>query len=169
MNPSSINRMYAVQETVQEPRGFILSVAGASRRRPEGRVFSQVPTPMTAKTAPLQRMVARSVRKKSDTVTIQCVQQTIQEHRQSHRSHRGTKTKINTTVCPFHQATRINGAVHTPDKPWRRKGRSIIAAVPVQPNTSLKLSTNGMPPGPGHRYGVHFLWPGPGGTPLAPA
>ena len=39
----------------------------------------------------------------------------------------------------------------------------------VVPNTSLKLSTNGKPPGPSHRYGVHFLWLGPGGLPLAPA
>ena len=40
---------------------------------------------------------------------------------------------------------------------------------PSAPNPSLKLSTNGRPPGPGHRYGVHFLWPGPGVLPLAPA
>jgi hypothetical protein len=39
----------------------------------------------------------------------------------------------------------------------------------VMPNPSLKGSTNGMPPGPGHRYGVHCLRPGPGVLPLAPA
>ena len=37
------------------------------------------------------------------------------------------------------------------------------------PNPSVKLSTNGRPPGPSHRYGVHFLWLGPGVPPLAPA
>lgn len=37
------------------------------------------------------------------------------------------------------------------------------------PNPSFKRSTNGVPPGPGHRYGVQCLWPGPGVTPLAPA
>jgi hypothetical protein len=39
----------------------------------------------------------------------------------------------------------------------------------VRPNPSVKLSTNGRPPGPSHRYGVHFLWLGPGVLPLAPA
>ena len=37
------------------------------------------------------------------------------------------------------------------------------------PNPSLKRSANGTPPGPGLRYGVHFLNPGPGALPLAPA
>ncbi|CAD5374023.1 hypothetical protein RA210_U460004 [Rubrivivax sp. A210] len=37
------------------------------------------------------------------------------------------------------------------------------------PNTSLKLSPNGKTPGPGHRYAVHFLWPGPGVSPSVPA
>ena len=37
------------------------------------------------------------------------------------------------------------------------------------PNPSVKPSPNGGPPGPGHRYGVHFLWPGPGVPPSAPA
>ncbi len=39
----------------------------------------------------------------------------------------------------------------------------------VASNPSVKLSTNGRPPGPSHRYGVHFLWLGPGVLPLAPA
>jgi hypothetical protein len=37
----------------------------------------------------------------------------------------------------------------------------------VQPNPALKGRSNGVPPGPGHRYGVHCLWPGPGVPPLA--
>jgi len=37
------------------------------------------------------------------------------------------------------------------------------------PNPSVKLSTNGGPPGPGRQYGVHFCRPGPGVPPLAPA
>ena len=40
---------------------------------------------------------------------------------------------------------------------------------PARPNPSVKLSTNGRPPGPSHRYGVHFLWLGPGVLPLSPA
>jgi hypothetical protein len=38
-----------------------------------------------------------------------------------------------------------------------------------RPNPSVKPRPNGGPPGPGHRYGVHFLWPGPGVPPLVPA
>ena len=38
----------------------------------------------------------------------------------------------------------------------------------VLPNHSLEARSNGGPPGPDHRYGVHFLWPGPGVPPLTP-
>ena len=43
---------------------------------------------------------------------------------------------------------------------WRRRAR---------PNPSVKRSANGRPPGPGLRYAVHFLSPGPGVLPLSPA
>ena len=39
----------------------------------------------------------------------------------------------------------------------------------VQPNPSLKRSTNGRPPGPGRWYVVHFHRPGPGVQPSSPA
>jgi hypothetical protein len=39
----------------------------------------------------------------------------------------------------------------------------------ARPNPPVKRSTNGKPPGPSHRYGVHFLWLGPGVLPLPPA
>ena len=42
-------------------------------------------------------------------------------------------------------------------------------AVQVRPNHSLKRSASGRPPGPGCRYAVHCLQPGPGNLPLAPA
>jgi len=48
------------------------------------------------------------------------------------------------------------------NQPRRRR-----AAFSVRPNPSLKRSANGRPPGPGPRYGVHFLSPGPGVLPLA--
>ena len=38
----------------------------------------------------------------------------------------------------------------------------------LMPNPSLNLRANGMPPGPRHSAGVHFLWRGPGGMPLSP-
>ncbi|CAD5373594.1 hypothetical protein RA210_U390012 [Rubrivivax sp. A210] len=53
------------------------------------------------------------------------------------------------------QVSSRQGAHQWPSKAW--------------PNTSLKLSTNGKTPGPGHRYAVHFLWPGPGVSPSVPA
>jgi len=37
-----------------------------------------------------------------------------------------------------------------------------------RPNPSVEARPNGKPPSPGHRYGVHFLWPGLGVLPLAP-
>ena len=36
------------------------------------------------------------------------------------------------------------------------------------PNPSVEARPNGKPPGPGHRYAVHYLWPGPGVLPSAP-
>ena len=39
----------------------------------------------------------------------------------------------------------------------------------VLPNPSFKPSPNGGPPGPGCRYAVHFLHPGPGVPPSVPA
>jgi hypothetical protein len=49
---------------------------------------------------------------------------------------------------------------------WRATFRGFVGAAP---NLTLKRSTNGMPPGPGRRYAVHFRQPGPGAMPLAPA
>ena len=51
--------------------------------------------------------------------------------------------------------------------PWQARRRP--ASVAALPNTSLKLSTNGGPRGPGRRYVVHFRQPGPRVPPLAPA
>jgi hypothetical protein len=39
----------------------------------------------------------------------------------------------------------------------------------VGPNTSVKRSANGRPPGPVWRYAVHFRQPGPGVLPSSPA
>ena len=46
--------------------------------------------------------------------------------------------------------------------------RSYLAPDTPLPNHSLKASANGVPPGPGRQYGVHFSRPGPGATPLSP-
>ena len=50
--------------------------------------------------------------------------------------------------------------------PWQAQRRRASGA--ALPNPSLKGSTNGVPPGPASRYGVHFLPAGPGVMPLAP-
>ena len=39
----------------------------------------------------------------------------------------------------------------------------------ARPNPSFKPTASGEPPGPGHSYPVHRLWPGPAGSPLAAA
>ncbi len=49
------------------------------------------------------------------------------------------------------------------------KARCQLVVEAAQPNPSLKPSTNGGPPGPASRYGVHFLLAGPGVPPLVPA
>ena len=46
---------------------------------------------------------------------------------------------------------------------------SVAIAYAVLPNPSFKPSPNGGPPGPGCRYAVHFLHPGPGVPPSVPA
>ena len=51
--------------------------------------------------------------------------------------------------------------------PFQARRQCIVSA--AQPNPSFKPSPNGGPPGPGNRYGVHFLSPGPGVPPLVPA
>jgi hypothetical protein len=59
---------------------------------------------------------------------------------------------------------------------WRRP-LDTVAAVPtlahlptsrMRPNLSFNRSANGRPPGPGRRYAVHCLRPGPGALPLSP-
>ena len=66
----------------------------------------------------------------------------------------------------------LRGAGHTAVGPPVRECRPLTqpraSRGPVLPNHSVKGSANGAPPGPGHRYGVHFLRPGPGGTPSSP-
>ena len=47
-------------------------------------------------------------------------------------------------------------------------GRPARCTSTGRPNHSVEARSNGGPPGPGHRYRVHFLWPGPGVPPLAP-
>jgi hypothetical protein len=57
--------------------------------------------------------------------------------------------------------------------PWRTTSAgstaSLQEAAALMPNWSLKLSTNGMPPGPSRQYGVYFCRLGPGVIPLVPA
>ena len=52
---------------------------------------------------------------------------------------------------------------------WRLHTGKVTQLLPqVGPNHSVKGSANGVPPGPGHRYALHFRWPGPGVTPSSP-
>ncbi len=45
---------------------------------------------------------------------------------------------------------------------------SVATVRPMLPNSSLNRSANGRPPGPGRRYAVHCLRPGPGVLPPSP-
>ena len=51
--------------------------------------------------------------------------------------------------------------------PWRLR-QPWFTRAPL-PNRSFKPSPNGGPPGPGRRYAVHYLRPGPGVPPSVPA
>ncbi len=79
-------------------------------------------------------------------------------------SFRGLPWELNGSAVSWQAQRLVSGASSRPF-------RSVVGfqRSPVRPNTSVKLSTNGRPPGPSHRYGVHFLWLGPGVMPLAPA
>jgi hypothetical protein len=58
--------------------------------------------------------------------------------------------------------------------PSKRKHQLAVGTLQAKldaawPNTSLKRSANGVPPGPRSSAGVHYLQRGPGATPLSPA
>ena len=58
----------------------------------------------------------------------------------------------------FSKVNNTGGTLHT------------LPLLPTEmPNPSFKPSPNGGPPGPGCRYAVHFLHPGPGVPPSVPA
>ena len=59
-----------------------------------------------------------------------------------------------------------------PPESTKSAGFPLLATASLRralPNPSLKLSPNGVSPGPGRRYVVHSRHPGPGATPLVPA
>lgn len=64
---------------------------------------------------------------------------------------------------------RLGELARLPVQEWHLGHFSKSRHCTARPNPSVKLSTNGGPPGPGRQYGVHFCRPGPGVPPLAPA
>jgi hypothetical protein len=116
----------------------------------------------------------------------------VVEHRQAEsqsmvRASRGSAApgSVSVVVRSVHVSAR-SGAVRghrTKEHPLVRSGchgqnpltpqcagcRRQSSAGRARANPSLKRSANGMPPGPGWRYAVHFRHPGPGVLPLAPA
>ena len=63
--------------------------------------------------------------------------------------------------------TRSLGTTPSPMQRQCSPNNKSLSSTPLQvaklrPSRSLKQHANGRPPGPGHRYGVHFLCPGPG-------
>ena len=169
MNPPSLNRMSDVPSIMKEPTCILVSVAGASRRRPEGRVVSQIGPPKAAKRMSLQRIVVRPKPKGNGLKTFRTCGSAFRNTSIHTVLDREQKPRTRAICLHPNSRRRITSAVPAQATTRSRGQRSVIAAKSVQPNTSLKRSTNGMPPGPGHRYGVHCPWPGPGGMPLVPA
>ena len=93
------------------------------------------------------------------------------------RAYRRANTWRICRPCARRQAIASGVAVQSPVAPASTEFKHLVSqAVQRQrsrrcavPNPSVKRSANGMPLGPGSRYGVHCLQPGPSGIPLAPA
>ena len=147
----------------------VVSVAGASRRRPQGRIVSQVEPPEAAAAylLPAEFVIARL---SHPGVLWQEGVWPAELKRESGRAFSkeypvskvvSSARALSGRPCPGGELPKI----------LRHPGSGAAGSLSsrVQPNLSLKPSPNGGPPGPGHRYGVHFLWPGPGGPPLGPA
>ena len=82
----------------------------------------------------------------------------------SSAQHRGkAPRRARSCWLPHTKTARCSSASRRGSNPGGSKPRA------AGPNPSVKPSPNGGPPGPGHRYGVHFLWPGPGVPPSVPA
>ena len=79
--------------------------------------------------------------------------------------------RVSTAFCSAGSHKACSGAVR-PGRRTRTKvvlpGHSSASHGAARPNPSLKLSPNGGPPGPGRRYAVHCLQPGPGVPPSVP-
>jgi hypothetical protein len=74
------------------------------------------------------------------------------------------------TAMPFTAAANAGAGTHVSRKVVALgSGSKRMVTCPVRSNPSLKRSANGRPPGPGCRYAVHFLHPGPGVLPSSPA
>ena len=92
----------------------------------------------------------------------------------SHQLHPSPNSPIpEPKTCPHCQAPLISRllprSVHHSGEFSRANPNPSRHLLPPRPNPSFKPRPNGKPPGPGHRYPVHCLWPGPGGLPLVPA
>jgi hypothetical protein len=73
-------------------------------------------------------------------------------------------TFVNTRICLQQAANPIKARPSL-----ATRACPVAWAFAVLPNPSLKPSPNGGPPGPGCRYAVHCLHPGPGVPPSGPA
>jgi hypothetical protein len=69
------------------------------------------------------------------------------------------------TLIPWPGGTVVRHKLGAVCSSWASEHR---LSCPARPNPSLKWSPNGVPPGPGRRYPVHFRQPRPVATPLRP-
>ena len=89
--------------------------------------------------------------------------QYAQEHDPRSSSHLRTASRHR---CP-QPAVAVGSPASCRKFSWPMASNTFITS-PTAPNHSVKASPNGGPPGPGHRYAVHFLCPGPGVPPSVP-
>ena len=168
-----MNAFLFVQKQSAHEREFknkdsVASVAGASRRRPQGRIVSQVEPPEAAAAylLPAKFVIARL---SHPGVLWQEGVWPAELKRQS-----GMAFSKEYPVSKVVSSASTQGGRPCPrdelPKILRHPGSGAAGSLSsrVQPNPSLKPSPNGGPPGPSHGYGVHFPWLGPGVPPLGP-
>ena len=103
--------------------------------------------------------------------TVQALRAQLRGHQElSQRSRATPRNPLQSRSAPARRIASPHGEVPSSVKPNKvRPGLARgVSSRAVRPNTSLKLSPNGGPRGPGRRYAVHFRQPGPRVPPSVP-
>ena len=163
-------RLSHLRSAVAARASFVVSFAGASRRRPKGRIVGQIEPPKAAGTcrSPTNLPGARGL----PPVACRAAglsSSTVPSHVALALPASAQQASCPRRVVAMHAQYRQSAAAPLAPRRASVSRFATASSHPVQPNPSLKRSANGRPPGPGLRYAVHFLSPGPGVLPLPPA